>query len=185
MTSTSSIVTNALEYYDNNNEKYKMLKDKSKYVKIQNKNNDIDHNIIFIYDENKNLIFKSRYELIGMLSNESKIWTWGWAVPYQKKKSINIVKDILLYGINLSPNEDNILKTELITSRFRVANDTQLDIHISLSSYLSKNPLIFEYSPNELNNSLNNYEYTESTNREGLITSFLFLLDYDNFTDDM
>ena len=178
MTHISSIVTDALEFYDNNNEKYKTLKEKSKFVKIEQHQNDIEHNIIYFYDENKQLFFQSRYEVIGMLSNESKVWTWGWAIPHLKKNSIKTSKDILLYGINLNPGDDTILKTELITSRFRVANDVQLDIHISLSSYLSKNPLIFEYSPNEKEWTPES-EYVDISG--GIITSYIFLLDHDKF----
>lgn len=180
MTHISSIVTDALEYYDNNNDKYKSLKEKSKFVKIEHgqNTNDMEYNIIYFYDEEKNEIFRSRYEVIGMLSNESKVWTWGWAIPHLKKNSVKTSKDILLYGIDLNPNEDTILKTELITSRFRVANDVQLDIHISLSSYLSKNPLIFEYSPNEKDWTPES-EYVDISG--GLTTSYIFLLDYDKF----
>jgi hypothetical protein len=113
-----------------------------------------------------------------MMGNESKIWTWGWAIPYLQKNSIKTSKEILLYGINLNPGDDITLKMELITSRFRVANDVQLDIHLSLSSYLSKKPLIFEYSLNEEKWTQDDV-YIDISG--GHISSYLFLLDYDNF----
>ena len=35
-----------------------------------------------------------------------------------------------------------LLKNELITSRFRIADKVQLDIHCSVASYLSKCPFV-------------------------------------------
>jgi len=178
MSKLASIIVNALEYYDINNEKYKSLKEKAKFVKIEKSGNDIEYNIMIFFDKNKKIIFRSRYEVIGMIGNESKIWTWGWAIPYLQKNSIKTSKEIFLYGINLNPADDITLKTELITSRFRVANDVQLDIHLSLSSYLSKKPLIFGYSVDEEKWSSDNVYINISG---GPIISYLFLLDYENF----
>jgi hypothetical protein len=178
MSKLSSIIVNALEYYDVNNEKYKSLKEKAKFVRIEKSNNDMEHNVMLFFDKNKNFIFKSRYEVIGMMGNESKIWTWGWAIPYLKKNTVKISKEILLYGINLNPEDDKILKTELITSRFRIANDVQLDIHLGLSSYMSKKPFIFKYSFSEEKWSSNSI-YLDLSG--GHISSYLFLLDHENF----
>ena len=57
-----------------------------------------------------------------------------------------MLRNILNYGLNLDPiTENTFLKTELITSRFRINDPVQLDVHIAISSYLSKVPFIFKH----------------------------------------
>ena len=47
---------------------------------------------------------------------------------------------IVINDININNDPANILlKNELLTSRFRITDMTQIDIHCALASYLSKN----------------------------------------------
>jgi hypothetical protein len=51
-----------------------------------------------------------------------------------------------LYGtdIDIDKNPTNILlKNELVTSRFRIEDNVQIDIHCAIASYLAKKPFIF------------------------------------------
>ena len=142
-----SLVTNALEYYDANNEIYNDTFKNVYYIKFIEAENDLEHNIIIYFDKNKNEIFRSKYEVIGLYNTNSNTWTWAWAISSFKKNNTNIVRKIWNYGAVLDPSV-KYLKTELITSRFRVADPIQLDIHVSIASYLSKNPLIYKHNVN-------------------------------------
>ena len=98
-------------------------------------------NIIIFFKDNKE-IFKFNCEKIGKYDINSNTWIWSWSDPYSLKKDNSISRRILYYGLNL--DKDQIfLKSTLITSRFKVFNETQINIKVALSSYLSKNPIIF------------------------------------------
>ena len=194
MSEHTSLVVNALEYYDLNNEKYSHIYKNAKYYKIVLSNNDMKKNDIILYDEHKNIILKSAYEIIGVYSKDTNIWAWAWAIPFFYKNSTYISKKIINYGIDLDP-EEMTLKTELITSRFRISNMIQIDIHVALTSYLSKNPVTFnfliseeewhkkyEYSYNDTTteDSASNYVEINSSATNGVMY-YLFLLDYEKY----
>lgn len=142
--STTNIVVDSLNYYDKNTEKYSYLFENTKYVKFKITNNDLEHSMIYLYDKNKKEVFKSRYEIIGIFTNFSKTWTWAWSIPHLYKNMAYTSRKILNYGLDLDPNE-RFLKSELVTSRFRITNSVQTDLHVAIASYLSKNPLIYKY----------------------------------------
>jgi hypothetical protein len=114
-----SLVTNALEYYDKNIEIYNNLFKDVVYTKNIPPESINGHDIIMFYDKNKKEIFRSRYEILGLHTITSNIWTWGWAVPNLKKNQTNISRKIWMYGSVLDP-EISFLKSELITSRFQI-----------------------------------------------------------------
>lgn len=148
-----NIVTQALDYYDKNRESYSKFFSKVKFIEIKKTSkSDIDRNEIFFYDNKKNIIGKSKYELLGTYYSEPKTWVWSWAKAINHKNETYISRKILNYGldINIDPKKPNIsekifLKTELVTSRFRIHDPVQLDVHIALSSYISKIPIILPY----------------------------------------
>jgi hypothetical protein len=140
----TSVITESLEYYDKNCEIYKNFDKDFKYIKYENSDNDIEHNLIIFYDKNKKELFRTRYEVLGLFINETQTWIWGWAVSHFTKNTTNIVRKIFNYGAELNP-ESSFLKTELITSRFRISEYIQLEMHVSIGSYLSKKPLIYKY----------------------------------------
>jgi len=174
------IVTDSLEYFDVNTEKYNDSLRKLRYIKFINATSDLDHNIIIMYDEDKNEILKSRYEIVGIYSSDTKTWAWGWAVPNFKKNSTNIVRKIMNYGAELDPS-NKFLKTELITSRFRISDPIQLDIHVAIASYLSKKPLIYKYYIHgNLSEKADNEGYIDIKGKsDHYVINFIFLLDYD------
>ena len=64
-------------------------------------------------------------------------------------KNTNYVsRKILEYGLDIDYKDISFLKTELITSKFRITDNIQLELHLALASYLSKNPVIFKYAYN-------------------------------------
>ena len=146
---TKELITQSLNYYDINTEKYSKLYDKFKYYSIITSESDTDHNRIVFYDKNKEIIFKTRYEILGMYNATSNLWIWGWSIPSLQKNELYLSRKILNYGFDVLLNESHFLKSELITSRFRISDTLQLNIHISIASYISKNPMIFRliYDP--------------------------------------
>lgn len=140
---SSSLVTDALEYYDLNSELYDEKFKHVKYVKIEQAEKEIDHNSIIMYNKDKKQIYKSRYEVIGTFNSLTNTWAWGWTISTLKKNSTTIIRKIMNYGAELDP-ESSFLKTELITSRFRISDPIQLEIHTAIASYLSKKPVIFK-----------------------------------------
>jgi len=171
----TAVITNSLEFFDKNNEIYKDLYKHVKYIKVKPSENDIDPYIIMFYDQDKNIIFQSRYEVLGLYVMETGTWEWAWTIPRLNKNQTTISRRIWMYGSTLDIT-DSFLKTELITSRFRITNPIQIEIHISIASYLSKIPLIYRYYSYE------NPKFEEGlrieTNDKYISVYYLFLLDY-------
>ena len=181
-----NLILNSFEYYDKNNQKIKDKFINVKYISLEMKSNDLEHNNIIFYDKDLNELFKSRFERIGIYENKSQIWSWAWTISYFEKNETNIIRKILFYGTELNSAKSSFLKSELITSRFRITNKTQLDIHCAIASYLSKKPYTYSYkvfSNYELidNKYLNilepKYSYTKDEEDNYELTYYIFLLD--------
>jgi hypothetical protein len=175
-------IVNALEYYDLNTEKYKNIFKNIKYISLIDDSTDMGHSIIEMYDSDEKKIFSSRYEIIGLYNQNTSMWIWSWSVPILNKNSIYTSKKLINYGIELDPEFVN-LKAELITSRFIISNPIQLDIHLALASYLSKNPVIYKYT-NIKENILTKQKMKDTTfkgDSETNIDYYLFLLDHEQF----
>lgn len=142
MSKSENILTNALVYYDNNTEKYSKFYDKAKYYRIITAASDGDYNILVFYDKNKTEFFRSQYETLGGYLGELKLWVWGWSLEDRKKQYLT-AKKLLNYGLDLD-NDNWFLKKELITPRFRIPSVFQLDLHVSIASYISKRQFILK-----------------------------------------
>lgn len=144
-------VTQALEYYDQNREDHDRLFDDIAHFKFVVRTEDLKRNQILMYDRHKKLKYRIEYELIGVYTNCSHTWTWAWAKNDLKKLSISTSIKVLNYAFDLDTStiEQRLLKSELITSRFRVTNPIQLDIHVAIGAYLSKQAYIFPMVYNE------------------------------------
>ncbi len=182
-----TLVRDSLVYYDNNYEIYKKKLKNINYLKIVKSNNDHQQDEIHFFDQDKKFLFKSRYEFIGIHEPQLQLWSWGWSIPYLNKKSTNIIRKILNYGVELEPTA-HFLKSELITSRFRINHPIQLDIHSAIASYLAKKPVIYRFKYFENANYVDNLidvkkegiiENTELTSKH--IFYFFYLLDFEQF----
>jgi hypothetical protein len=140
-----NLIKNCFEYYDKNQEKNKNKFALVNYISLQTSEKDLEHNVMIFYDSDFKELFRSRIEKIGIYDKKSHIWSWAWSVAYLKKNETNIIRKILLYGIELD-NNSRVLKTELVTSRFEISNYAQIDLHCAIASYLSKKPNIFKYN---------------------------------------
>jgi hypothetical protein len=173
MTSDINIIKNALEYYDT---KLKKITKNVHYIKIIHKTKDMERNIIKLFDNNDNIILESKYELIGMLTNKLKIWMWAWSNPKIHKNNTYISKKILNYGLNLSQNE-LILKTKLITSRFIITSPIQIQINIALATYLSKTSSFYEFMIDPDYSVSSSKIYLKNDNNIDSLKYYIFLLD--------
>jgi hypothetical protein len=182
-----TLVRDSLEYYDKYYELYKKKFDRVTYLKIVKNNNDHVQDEIHFFDEDKKLLFKSRYEFIGIHEPQLHVWSWAWSIPYLSKKSTSIIRKILNYGTELEPTA-HFLKSELITSRFKINHSIQLDIHSGIAAYLAKKPVIykfkyFEFAKYDENTLVNvkEYNYKEETATSNYTNYFFYLLDYEQF----
>ena len=178
-----TLVRNSLEYYDKNQEKIKNKFDKVNYISYEQNVKDLEHDIIIFYDSKLKELFRSRIEKIGIYDKISQVWTWAWAVAHLKKNETNIIRKILMYGTELDPSS-LFLKTELITSRFRISNKTQLDMHCAIASYLSKKPIVYKYTIFSLLKLIDNKyidilnpDYSKNEENTFEVEYFVFLLD--------
>ncbi|CAH6421503.1 Hypothetical protein KVN_LOCUS316 [uncultured virus] len=145
MNKTKELILNSLEYYDKYLEKYNDFFSSIKYYSYLYSESDLEHNKIVFFDKNKQKIFESRFEIIGIYNKGPNIWAWAWSIPYLNKNTIYTSRKILNYGLDIVPSTENqFIKTELVTSRFRISHITQLDLHVSIASYLSKIPMIYK-----------------------------------------
>ena len=105
---------------------------------------------IIPFIKNDKLEKKEEFEILGVLDKEKGIFIWSWLFPSIENKFTTISKDLLNYALSLEPNsntyEHYFLKTSLLNSRISIENNEQLDILISICSYLIKNKskFIFE-----------------------------------------
>lgn len=183
MNYNKELVVNALRYYDKNNDLYTKIFNKIKYYSFQLSEFDMEHNIIIFYDRKKNEIFRSRYEYIGIYNPLVEIWIWAWAIPVLKKNQTGLIRKVLNYGVNLD-SDSIFLKSELITSRFKITNVLQLDMHVAIASYISKQgcviPIIDNQSPVIEHDGQDITKISTDINENTILVNYLYLLDIDN-----
>lgn len=138
-----STIRDSLEFYDKNQELYNVFFNKIKYIKFIDNINMTDE--IIFYDENKKILLESSYEILGVFLPKTQLWKWSWSIPTFKKKHTFISRKILEYAFNLDNIKEIALRADLTNSKIKIVNDLQLDIHIALSSYIGKQPLIFKF----------------------------------------
>jgi hypothetical protein len=177
------LIRNSFEYYDKNQENIKNKFDKVNYISFDINKKDLEHNVIIFYDSDLKELFRSRMEKIGVYDKLSQIWTWSWAISHLNKNETNISRKILKYGVELDPMS-RFLKTELVTSRFRISNKTQLDMHCAIASYLSKKPNVYKYTIYSLLKLIDNKyidilhpDYTKMEEITFELEYYVFLLD--------
>jgi len=184
------IIKNSLEYFDSNQPKIQKIINNIEYIEFIISNDKIDQ--IYFYNSEKIKFFESRYEILSIFIPQTNIWKWSWSLPTAGKKNTFITRKILEYAFNLNPEKDYLLKSTLINSKIKIINNIQLDIHLALSSYLSKKPFIFKFyivplnvneniDENTKKNFKNLYSYKKVLNDKNIknyISVYLLLIDY-------
>ena len=138
MNDFTQIVKDALEYYDENALKYYDKVKTFKYYTISK-----DEGKITFFDDDKEKIYESNYEVIGKYIPFQNIWVWGWSSGELNKELIVTSRKVLNYALDLN-KENFLLKTTLVTSRYQITSPIQIDIHIALTAFLSKQPFIYK-----------------------------------------
>ena len=69
------------------------------------------------------------------------------------------------------------MKTELITSRFIVTSPIQIDMHVAVASYLSKQEIVFKYIYYFDNDVDSEFVNIQNTSTADYFTYYLFLID--------
>ena len=91
------IVRDSLKYYDTNNEKYKNIMKKIKYVKNYTDDNDITRCLrLIFFDKNMNELFRSRAEIIGKYYKQYNIY------QCQVLMTLEVIKGILQVSLVIS-----------------------------------------------------------------------------------
>lgn len=177
------MVMNALEYYDKNSERNdKYLKNVKflRFIDVSDQNKgDIEKAQIIMFNDEKIEIFRSRYELIGQFNRTTNTWIWAWALPKVTKNKNYISRKILNYGLDIDADNPNstFLKAELITGRFRITDDVQLDLHVAIASYISKMPNVYMFIKDKTKISIPLVEQGDMDTSNDYIIFYLFLLD--------
>jgi hypothetical protein len=165
------ILKKSFDYYDKNRFKYEYLFNKyftRKYIHETIIINDLNYFIIKDKDNDDKIIFKSKYEWIGLITKDLKknkiFWKWAWQLPWLTKKSLNIANELLKYAINLDIERDNkILKSLLLNTNVELFNNLNIDIYKAIISYYTKSSNVInrEVEPCDENDLMNdpNFEY--------------------------
>lgn len=181
-----SIIKTSLEYYDENQLKINKIFLNIRYILlIDNKN---FPNEIHLLDKDKNIIFKSKYELIGFYIPKSKNWKWAWAVSYLNNNLTTQSKKLLSYALDLDFRKNYLVKSLLINSNVIIKNDIQLDIYLALYSYKCKKKMIFKNyihtnNPISTTNNSKLFDYLQIINHSNIddfIIQYLSLIEYDD-----
>jgi hypothetical protein len=133
-----------------------MLKKYKKYINTQDVKIDREKQTILFNNNDK-----FTYEIVGMFDTDTQIWLWGWMIPEFLYNETTLVRKLLNYGLKIEPfktmlfnsdknnrfNADKMLylKTQLVNSRFLLDNKFQLDLHLSIATYLVKDNIKFIY----------------------------------------
>jgi hypothetical protein len=138
-----SLIDKALSFYDKKNREY------NKYLNLENISIDREKTKIIFNDNDKEF----NYEVLGVFDNTTNIWMWAWMVPEFMYNETELVRKLLNYGLKITPTsasnispEKIYLKTEMVNSRFMVKDEFQLQLHLAISCYLSKDNIKFIYS---------------------------------------
>ncbi len=134
----NQFVKKALEHYD------KQLFEYNEHI---NSNNiELSDSGITIKLKN-NKTFYGNCQLLGIFDLRTHIWLWGWTLPFIRDEVLIDCKNLLDYGLKLSPDnqkdEHLFIKTLLLNSRIYVEEEIQLEINLAIYSYLLKDRCSF------------------------------------------
>jgi hypothetical protein len=132
----SDLIKKSLDFFDKQNNKYNKYLEED--ISLKDKK-------IFL-SKNKSTI-DINFEVLGIFHHSSKVFIWGWVLPYLSMNETKISRELLNYGLNLDPQSNNkehfYLKSLFVNSRIYIENDFDLDLISSISSYLLKDKFNF------------------------------------------
>ena len=149
----NDIIKKSLYHYDCQNIKYKKL--------INNNNIYFDETkkTITFNDENNEIIITYNYELLSYFDNQHNIWIWAWVLPDFNYIDTSECRYLLDYGLKIESTNSNIeqtmIKGILVNSRIKIEEYIQLEINLSMYSYLVKDRIKFIYERKRYTNDNN------------------------------
>lgn len=136
--SLSQTIKNALEKYDNINEKY------ISYINNPNFVFSTEDQIRFNLD---NTYDNFEYEHMGSFDNQNHIWIWSWVFPKSNMKKTKISRELLDYGLKLEPESNTydhfMIKSLLVNSRIQIEESIQLEINLAIYTSLLRDKIKF------------------------------------------
>lgn len=141
-----SILSVAIEYYDKNNELYEKIKNQIAYIETDTIPGNTVASFLIFFDSDNKILFRSKFGVIGIFYKIYHMWIWGWAHPGLEYEMVATIKNVFVHALSLNSHTTDlfIIKSELITSRFGISDDTQIDIHCAIASYLAHIPFIIK-----------------------------------------
>ena len=140
--SLNQFIKKALDYYDNQNFKYK------KFISKEITRYNIDSNTVEFKDDNGNKETFT-FETLGYFDNTTNIWVWSWIMHKLTSAQTNISRSLLNYGLKLEPEmnleEHSMMKLLLVNSRIKLEEQIQLDVNLAIFSYIMKDGIKFIY----------------------------------------
>ena len=127
----NQILINAISNYD------RLLKESSNYEIKYDNNKYILKNKINLDNINK----KFNIDCIGVYNKKDKIWVWGYV--FDNTKCSKLWEWAIARKNKQETIIDKIINTTLINSKFIISDEIQLDIILSLATYLFKTDIIF------------------------------------------
>lgn len=146
------LIKKSLELYDIQNEENKIfIKDKNILIKYEsvNRNNTNFNEIEF---NTKNQTFN--YEVLGVFYLDTNIWIWSWCLHFLPKILSNESRKLFNYSFkDIDKDIDKItdknfityIKSQFTNSKILFKDKFELDIFLSICSYLLQNRVKFIY----------------------------------------
>ena len=138
------IITKSLLDYDEKQSVIKYLTKNSKTIDSVRKNSDTIRNNIKFYDDKKNLILETDYEVLGIYYDKLHVWSWGWSHTALSNAETYLSREVLNHSLKWG-SDLSYLKSMLTSSRSIVRERAQLDIHLALGCNIIKQPYIYPY----------------------------------------
>lgn len=137
----SDLIKKSLEYYDSQNDKNKKYIENTKIIFSG------EDNKISLIDQDENILLDCNYEILGLFDNQTNVWLWSWLLPFLNSNDTIISRKLLDYALKLEPQSNSYdhyyIKSQLLNSRITIEDSIELDIHLALSSYLTKDLFSF------------------------------------------
>jgi len=155
--SINEFINNSLIYYFNKINKFtdeiNIMNNKNKF-KNKDKQNKI--NIFQNWSENNfylefiDLNRKYDFEVFGLYSNISKVFSWGWVLPNEMYGKTYLVKKLFDYAyqknvVHKYQEVDFFLKVMLSNSRITINYQEQIDLILAISSFILKETDKFQF----------------------------------------
>jgi hypothetical protein len=138
------IITKSLLDYDEKAPIIKYLVKNGKKVETVRKNSDTERNNIKFYDDERNLILETDYEVLGIYYDKLHVWSWAWSHTALNNAETYLSREVLNHALKWG-SDLSYLKTMLTSSRSIVREKAQLDINLALGSNIIKQPYIYPY----------------------------------------